>query len=185
MTTRIWARTPSPGDVLHVARNMRAMDAREILDIHKDLNRDLFAAVVSTKVPDARLALGFGLDGSPFCAVVLLICGSESTPWLGDASLFATDEFPRLAQPLIRFIRRAVIPSLMQAGLRRVECRALASYTATRRFLKACGAVEEAVLPDHGPDSPDYVLCAWRRTDFLKGADHVLRRHFPAQAGDC
>lgn len=174
MTNRIWARPPSPGDVLHVARNMREMDKREILDIHKSLNPDMFAAVISTAVPNARLALGFGLDGNPFCAVVLLICGNESTPWLGEAALFATDDFPRLARPLIRFIRRAVIPALIGQGMRRVECRALASYAVTRRFLKACGAVEEAVLPDHGPESPDYVLCAWRRRDFVKGTPDVL-----------
>lgn len=174
MSIKIWARPPSPGDVLHVARNMREMDAREILDLHKDLNRDVFAAVVSSRVPNAALALGFGLDGNPFCAVVLVVCSSESTPWLGDASLFATDDFPRLAPQLIRFVRKVMIPTLLARGLRRVECRALASYAVTRRFLKACGAKEEAVMPDHGPDSQDYVLCAWRRRDFVKGADHVL-----------
>jgi len=169
MTIKIWARVPSPGDVLDVARAMRAMDRREILALHKNLDADLFAAVVSAQVPRARAALGFGLDGNPFCAVVLLICGSESTPWLGEASLFATDAFPRLAGPLTRYVRRRLIPALLADGLRRVECRALASYAQTRRFLRACGAVEEAVLHDHGPDSPDYVLCAWRRRDFAQG----------------
>lgn len=175
MTTRLWWREPSPGDVLHVARNMRDMDAREILGIHKNLDRDLFAAIVSTRVPSAAVALGFGLDENPFCAVVLLICVSESTPWLGDAALFATDAFSALAPQLIRHVRRAVIPALLDAGVRRVECRALAEYTVTRRFLRACGAIEEAELPDHGPESQEYVLCAWRRSDFLRGGAHVLR----------
>jgi hypothetical protein len=163
--SRAWIRTPTPGDVLHVARNMRAMDAQEIFLMLKDVNRDTFAAFTSAMVPGARVALGIGLDGNPFCAAVLLVCSAESSPWLASASMFATDEFPRVAPDLIRFIRKTMIPGLLAEGVRRVEARALASYAVTRRFLHAAGAHEEAVLADHGPNSEDYVLCAWRSSD--------------------
>lgn len=168
MTSSVWMREPTPGDVFHVARNMRDMDAAEILLLHKSLDRDAFAAVTCAMIPRAMAAIGIGIDGAPFCAAVLLICGNESTPWLAEASLFATNDFPRVAGPLVRFIRRQVIPALIADGVRRVECRALASYAATRRFLRHAGAVEETPLIDHGPTSETYVLCAWRRSDFVK-----------------
>jgi len=174
MPSKIWHRVPTPGDVLHVSRNMREMDAREIFLMLDGFDRDTFAAVTSTMVPRARVALGVGLDGSPFCAAVLVICSAESSPWLAVASLFATDDFPRLAPWLIRHIRKTIIPALLAEGVRRVEARALASYAVTRRFLRAAGAVEEAPLPDHGPNSESYILCAWRRSDFVKETADVL-----------
>lgn len=176
----MWLHEPTPGDVLHVARNMREMDAREILDIHKSLDRDAFAAVASTMIPGALVAIGAGLDGAPFCAAVLLVCSSESKPWLAEASLFATDDFPLLARPLIRFVRQRVIPALIADGVRRVEARVLESYAVSRRFLRACGAVEEFPMPDHGPAGQRYVMCAWRRSDFLvEGADVPGRSAIP------
>lgn len=174
MRHRVWSRPPSPGDVLHVARNMRVMDVAEILLMLRGYDTDLFAAVTSTMVPGARLALGIGLDENPFCAAVLLVCSSAANPWLANVSMFATDDFPLLAPWLLRFIRKVMVPGLLADGVRRVECRALASYAVTRRFLKAAGATEEALLPDQGPNGEPYVLCAWRRCDFVKGANHVL-----------
>jgi hypothetical protein len=152
--------------VLHVVTHMREMDRREIFLMLPDFVESSFAAVTSLMADKARVALGVGLDGSPFCAVVLLICKSESSPWLATASLFATDDFPKLAPWLIRHVRRRVIPALLADGVNRVEARALECYAATRRFLRACGAREEARLVDQGPNGEPYVLCAWRRSDW-------------------
>jgi hypothetical protein len=174
MPSKVWYRVPTPGDVLHVARNMREMDAREIFLMLDGLDRDTFAAVTSTMVPRARVALGVGLDGAPFCAAVLVICSTESSPWFASASLFATADFPRLAFWLVRHVRKVIIPALLADGVRRVECRALAGYVESRRFLRAAGAVEETILTDHGPGSETYVLCAWRRSDFVKESADVL-----------
>lgn len=162
----MWIREPWPGEILHIARNMREMDAREILDMRDSRDPDLFAATVCTALPRATIAAVAGLDTGGPPAAFLGIWPGESYPWQAEAALFATDDFPRIANCMIRFIRKTAIPALLASGVHRVECRALQSHRQARRFLRACRAVEEVVLPDFGRRREAYVLCAWRRQDW-------------------
>lgn len=162
----MWIREPWPGEILHLCRAMREMDAREILDMRPTRDPDLFAATILTALPRATIAAVAGLDSAGPAAAFLGIWPDDSYPWQAQAALFATDEFPRIAAPLIRFIRRTVIPALLASGVHRVECRALEAHAQARRFLRACRAVEEIVLPDYGRNRESYVLCAWRRSDW-------------------
>lgn len=88
----------------------------------------------------------------------------DETRGLASANLFATADFPLLAQPLVHHVRRTVIPALLTRGCRRVECRALATYRTTRRFIRACGATEVGPLPDYGKNRETFVLYEWTRT---------------------
>jgi hypothetical protein len=86
---------------------------------------------------------------------------------LASANLFATAQFPHIAAPLVRHVRRIVIPELLARGVRRVEARAMADYRTTRRFLHACGAVcEKPRMPDYGKNGEAFALYAWRRSDW-------------------
>lgn len=164
----MWIREPWPGEILYIARNMREMDAREILDMRPERDPDLFAAILAGRVSSALICAVAGLDNAPVAAAVVGIWASPEYPWQADALMFATDAFPALARGLIRHVRDVFAPAVLAGGIHRIEARALASHTASRRFMRAAGAVEEATLPDHGRLREPYVLCAWRRSDWEK-----------------
>lgn len=173
----MWLRAPSCTDLLHVAENMRVQDAAEIFALRSDADRIGLAYRLHAALPAALVAVVAGLDNTQTGAAFLGIWASDETGGLASANLFATADFPLLAKPLVRHVRRVVIPALLRRGCRRVECRALATYGTTRRFIRACGAVEEAVMPDFGKNREAFVLCAWRRSDWELQDDGMAACH--------
>jgi hypothetical protein len=164
----MWIREPWAGDILHVARNMREMDAREILDVRPERDPDLLAAGFAANRERMRVCYVAGLDTSRVATAVVAVWSSDATPWLAEAAMFATPDFPLLARALVRHIRRDTAPQILATGISRMEARALAAHADSRRFLRACGAIEETLLPDYGRRREPYVLCAWRRSDWEK-----------------
>lgn len=163
----MWLRSPTAGDMLHVAENMRDQDAREIFAVRRVEDRAALAYQLYAMRAQAWVFLVAGLDNSPNGEAFLGIWSTDETGGLASANLFATAEFPRLAAPLVRHVRRIVIPELLARGVRRVEARAMADYRTTRRFLRACGAVcEKPRMPDYGKNGEAFALYAWRRSDW-------------------
>jgi RimJ/RimL family protein N-acetyltransferase len=173
----MWTRDPLPSDLFDICENMRAADAEEIFAMRRDQDRRQFAVSLYRMIHAPQLvhAMVFGLDSEPRAIGFLGLWAKDETGGLCEAALFARDDFPTVAGELVRHIRRKLIPFLLDAGLRRVECRTLEGYAASRRLLRACGAVEEAVLPDFAPAGQAYVLCAWRRSDPRWRQADVLR----------
>jgi RimJ/RimL family protein N-acetyltransferase len=164
----MWIRDPLPGDLLDLTRNMRQADAEEIFALRADKDPDQLAFRLYRAMPGAVYACVFGLDSEPRAIGFLGLWAKDETGGLCEVAMFAREGFPQLAAAFVRHVRLTLIPFLMDAGLRRVECRTLESYSSSRRLLRACGAVEEAVLPDFAPSGQSFVLCAWRRSDFSK-----------------
>lgn len=161
----MWIREPLAGDVVHVAQNMREADAREVFALRVNEDRIGLGYRLAAAVPHALTALVAGVDNRPDAAAFLGIWAMDETGGLASANLFATAEFPLIADALVRHVRHTLIPALLRRGCRRVECRALATYRTSRRFIRACGALEEAVLPDYGKNREAFVLCAWTRSE--------------------
>lgn len=172
----MWTRDPLPGDLFDLAHNMRAADAAEIFCMKEDKDRHEFAVRLYRMLPGAVHAMVFGLDSEPRAIGFLGLWAKDEFGGLADVAMFARDGFPGVAAPFIRHVRYKLIPFLMRAGLRRVECRTIASYSASRRLLRACGAVEETPqgMADFAPAGEAFILCAWRRSDFTRRPD-VLR----------
>lgn len=171
----MWLRQPTCGDLVHVASNMRDQDAAEVFALRAVEDRVGLGYALFSRLDHALVALVAGVDSSPHATAFLGIWAMEETGGLACANLFATADFPRIAGTLVRHVRRSVIPALLTRGCRRVECRALATYRTTRRFIRACGAVEECELPDYGKNRETFVLCAWTKTEMERRAN-VLRR---------
>ncbi len=169
----MWLRTPTAGDMVHVATHMRDSDAREVFALRQQEDRVGLAYALYGRLPWAQHAVVVGLDNRPSVIAFLGVWAMDETGGLACANLFATAEFPLLAGALVRHVRRAVIPALLTRGCRRVECSALAAYRNTRRFIRACGAVEECELPDYGKNRETFVLCAWTLSEMER------RRHVP------
>lgn len=168
----MWIREPSCGDMVHVATNMREQDAAEVFALRRSEDRVGLAYGLFAALPRAKVAFVAGLDTSPHATAFLGIWAMEETGGLASANLFATADFPLLAGALVRHVRRSVIPALLTRGCRRVECRASATYRTSRRFIRACGAVEECFLPDYGKNRETFVLCAWTKTE-MERRGHV------------
>lgn len=161
----MWIREPTCGDLVHVATNMRDQDAREVFALRLSEDRQALAYQLFSVLPRAHVAFVAGVDRNPDAMAFLGIWAMEETGGLACANLFATAGFPLIAGALVRHVRRSVIPALLRRGCRRVECRALATYRTTRRFIRACGAREECELLDYGKNRETFVLCAWTRSD--------------------
>lgn len=178
----MWLRSPTMIDVLHVAENMRPEDAREIFAVGRTEDRVGLAYKLYGARAQAWVFLVAGLDNSANGEAFLGIWPMDETGGLASANLFATAAFPHLAAPLIRHVRRVIIPELLARGVRRVEARALSTYGTTRRFLRACGAVcEKPKMPDYGKDGEAFALYAWRRSDwetpYVPGPGYAKTRH--------
>lgn len=169
----MWIReTITAGDMVHLATNMRAQDAREVFALRRSDDRVALAYNLYAMLPYAQHAFVCGLDKAGNATAFLGIWAMDETGGLASANLFATAEFPLIAGALVRHVRRSVIPALLTRGCRRVECRALADYRTTRRFICACGAAEEALLPDYGKNREAFVLYAWTRSEMERRYVH-------------
>ena len=173
MTSRpgLWLRTPTAGDLIDVCRAMCAADAAEIFALRRHSDRERLAMEIYAVIPSAIRAFAIGLDSEPMAKAFLAIWAMDETGDLAAAHLFGTDDFPRIGNRLVRYVRQIMIPELLAAGMRRVEARVMETHGKARAFLKACGAVEETSpphLPDMGGNGETYVLCAWRRSDWTR-----------------
>jgi len=166
-TFGVWMREPTAGDLVDLCRNMSDVDDREIFALRDHHDRDRLAMEIYALLPRAFAAHAIGLDSDAAAIAFLGLWPQDESAGLLSANLFGTGAFPSLAGRLARWVRAVMIPGLLRMGVRRVECRALAEHSGARAFIRACGAIEEAELPDLGKDGETYVLCAWRRSDYV------------------
>lgn len=176
----MWLRQPTCGDLVHVATNMRDQDAAEVFALRRSEDRLALAYGLFANLQFAQHVFVAGLDKSQNAIAFLGIWAMEETGGLASANLFATAEFPLIAGTLVRHVRRSVIPALLTRGCRRVECRALTAYRNSRRFIRACGAVEECELPDYGKNRESFTLCAWTRSEMERRGHVPSERPAPA-----
>lgn len=78
---------------------------------------------------------------------------------------FATDDWPLVAFPVTKFLKRCMIPGLHAAGAHRAEALSIADHHAAHRWLEMLGARREATLAGFGRDREDFHLYAWGRDD--------------------
>lgn len=165
-TFGLWFREPTAGDLVDLCTGMSAMDEREIFALREHRDRRRLAMEIYAKLPRAFLAYAIGLDSQATAIAFLGLWPQDESAGLLGAHLFGTDDFPRLAGRLARWVRTSLRPEMLALGVRRIECRALAEHLGARAFIRACGAIEEAELPDLGKNGETYVLCAWRKSDW-------------------
>lgn len=79
--------------------------------------------------------------------------------WCGWA--LATNEFPRIAAPLTRWVRRKAMPAIKRAGAHRLEVRSIESHTQSHRWLEILGFEREAVLRGYGRSQENFVVYRW------------------------
>lgn len=141
-------------ELLYVARNMRESDAREIFCTRFDQT--------SESLVRELLLLGghFGwiasLD-SPVAAIGAVPCA----PGHWSVWMFATPEIHKIAKEFTAFVKRGMIPALLDVGCRRAECRSIVGHVEAHRWLQLLGAHRECLVPRLGVNGEDFIQFAW------------------------
>lgn len=147
-------------DLLYIADNMRDMDRKEVFATRWEDD--------SEKLVDVIMSCGdFGWvvaadDGMPVAAF-----GAIPT-WNGvwQVWMFATDRWNEVALSVTRFIKRIMIPSIVEAGWHRAECRSADGHSVAHRWLEMLGASREHTLHYFGKDGETFHLYSWTKGSF-------------------
>ena len=144
------------GSLLYVARNMRQADREEIFATRWTDSPDELAAEAFSQRGEFRFVAGDDA-GVPIAAI------GAVPAWDGmwSAWMFGTDRFGEIGRHLTRWVRRAMIPAVVEAGAHRVEARSMATHTDAHRWMERLGAKPEFVLRQYGREKQDFILFAW------------------------
>lgn len=143
-------------DLLYVADNMREWDAREIFATRwTDDRADLANAILGC----GEFGWIAGDGGLPIAAF------GASPSWNGvwQVWMFATDDWPKVALGVTRFIKKVMIPALEEVGCHRAECRSMEGHAVAHKWLEALGAHKESELKHYGRDGQMFYLYCWTR----------------------
>lgn len=141
---------PDHGAVFHVVRNMRAIDRTEIFGIRNHENPFLVTQEVMTR-PEMTWVMWHGDEP----AVVL--GGVEMWRGVWSIHCFGTDNWSRLAVPLTRFVKKTMVPLLVDRfNAHRLEADSHEAHTEAHRWMELCGATREGVKRGRGKDGSDY-----------------------------
>jgi hypothetical protein len=150
-----------------IAANLRDEDRQEFQAVFAEREPGpILTAIVAASEPFAFTAF---LRGQP--AFMFGVLAAPITPHLGVAWGFGTDGAPKIIPMVGRFVRKAMIPQLLQNGLHRVEVRVIASAESSVGWLTArMGAKFETDLPDCGVNQEHFKQFAWTRSDNVHDA---------------
>lgn len=121
-------------DIRQVALLMRERDLEEFAAALPVQDRAGIAANVANRYGGRDDVLVGRRDDQPICI--------GGTILVGDAIhllFFATDDFPKIAVFITRFIRKELFPRYIEAGVRRIECASIDGYEHAHRWLRLLG----------------------------------------------
>ena len=156
------------GPVSYVVQLMRAADREEIFALRNDDSPDNLAAEVFLRWG----TLGWVAWHDEFPVAVFGATQLWPRCWM--AWMFATDNFPLVGFEVTRFIRRSMIPGLVERGALRCEARSIIGHTEAHRWLReSLGAIEEARLRRYGRNGEDFLVFRWDRPEHVQQLDIV------------
>lgn len=148
-------------DATYVAHRMRDCDRREIgagLRSWADFDQQLKL--------HAEHAVLFHVARHN-TAPVAVVTAIEFAPTTVMLSLFATEEWPLVVRPLMRWALRTAKPFLLERNYRRAEARSLEGHDDAHHFLRRLGFAHECALPDFGVNGETFHQFAWRISDHV------------------
>jgi hypothetical protein len=146
-----------PVGLAYIVRNMRGADAHEI---YATTNAPTPDAYVDEMMLLKRAGLSgwiASLDGVPIATLgIMPMWQNVVSVWM-----FATDDFPKIAMQLTRFVRRNLVPSLAASGIHRAQCFSMNDHVMAQRWLEILGAKREGVAKGFGNSGEDFTLYSW------------------------
>lgn len=138
---------------------MRAADREEILPLRFDPSPENLAGTVMMRPEYVWLAA----REAPIAVFGMM----PIRPKAWAAFAFATDEFPKVAGEITKFLTRKVKPHLFgELGAHRVEAWSHPNHHQAHKWLKLLGATG-AEDPEYGPRGETYIHFVMRRSDWL------------------
>lgn len=126
-------------DIAYVARHMRDRDLMEFSAVLEADTREEIADILVDRYADLDCLICARRGHRP-----IAVGGAVAIrPNVGSLMFLATDEFPSIALPLTRFIRRTYFPALEKVGFHRIECVSLDTYAEMHRWLGTLGMMRE------------------------------------------
>lgn len=158
------------GDVVFIARNMRELDAEEILPLIWSRRPEDLAAISCATGGISTVALS---DGCPVAAYGAYL----SRPLMWTVWMFATDRWPEVAWSVTKDIRRRMMPEMLSGDAVRADCWSMEGHDVAHRWLEVLGATREASTEDYGPTRKTFHCYSWTRSRLERDGDfnHVRR----------
>jgi hypothetical protein len=152
-----------------IVGRLRELDRREVIA----------AGMTLDTLPERAL----GLSVMAFCAIDRY--GLPQAAWglclprkgVANGWAFGTEHWGRALPTLMRHIRRFWVPWVLDQGIHRIECSALAHRKDVERFLALIGARPEAVLQQWGVNGEDFVSYRWLADEFRAATHQTDDRH--------
>lgn len=152
--------------LVHIIARMRAKDREEIFATRPDDSKKALTeyCMAIANAPNSYTRLAYW-DDKP----VAVFGAIEPWPTVAEVWAFGTDDFQKVGFALTRHIRKTMIPYLLHKGLRRAQCRSLATHTEAHEWLRSLGAKQEDERPlrSWGKNGEDFVLFEWHRENLV------------------
>lgn len=140
-------------DALYVCNYLRASDLREAkATSHCGDAEQLAMTMIQHYGPYSHAVLGE--DGTP----IAVIGATEQWPGVWTCWMLATDRFNEIGKELTRWVKRAMIPHLVEQGAHRIDAYSIDGHDTAHRWLRFCGAVQEARLRRYGRNGEDFLV---------------------------
>lgn len=137
-----------------VAENMRAADKEEIYATRWDETPE---ALARDAMCNAEFAWIAWLGDTPVCAFGAIALH----PGVWSIWMFATDDFPKVAFGVTKFIIKVLKPVLTGGMAHRIECRSHANHTTAHKWLELIGLSRESEIPKFGKNKEKFYLYSW------------------------
>lgn len=139
---------------LHVSRNMRDADWRELSVQRFGPTRDLFAheAVEAAKRGPAAVIC---VDGEPVLVGGVALCN----PNTANLWMWATPKWTRAVKTTAR-VARAFIDAVRASGVQRVQALSHAEHAEAHKWIRFFGLRMECHMSCYGSDGSDFILFA-------------------------
>jgi hypothetical protein len=148
----------TPEAVRAVAVNMRERDFLEFSAVSYAETRFELAEVLTARYGEsADVHVGFeGLE--PVC-----VGGSVmARPNVISLLFFATDRFPEIILPATRYIKKQLLPRLIEAGVHRIEAVSMAGHSEAHAWLRTLGLQKETgPMHGYGKRGEAFIQFAW------------------------
>jgi len=144
--------------VYDVALNMRERDFAEFSAVSFANTRDELAVTLADRFgASPEVHVGYHKD-RPVCVGGSILARPNVITLL----FFATDEFPRIALPATRYIKKQLFPRLVAAGIHRIEAVSMDGHVETHAWLNTLGLeAETGPMPGYGKGGEAFVQFAW------------------------
>ena len=152
----------SPWDIIRVVHHMREADRREVMAGRFVDDLDSLAVDISNS-RELCFAL-FALCDDDRTAIAI-IGGRLRWPGVGSILMIATDEWPLIARPATRWVKRVAIPKILDPLCHRTQCEAWEGNLATLRWLTALGYKVEGRLEAYGKNREGFLQYARLRPE--------------------